>query len=51
MQYLTMRTRTLDYANEAVLPFYILHQTVILAVGFIVLQWGIPDVLEWRLSC
>jgi len=47
MQYLTMRTSRLDYANEAVLPFYILHQTVILAVGFFVLQWGIPEILEW----
>ncbi len=47
MQYLTMRSTRLDYGNEAVLPFYILHQTVILAVGFLVLQWGIPDVLEW----
>ena len=47
MQYLTMRTTRLDYANEAVLPFYILHQTVILAVGYFVLQWAIPDVLEW----
>ena len=47
MQYLTMRTPMLDYANEAVLPFYILHQTVIQVVGFFVLQWGIPDVLEW----
>ena len=47
MQYLTVRTARLDYANEAVLPFYILHQTVILAVGYFVLQWAIPDVLEW----
>ena len=47
MQYLTMRTPRLDYANEAVLPFYILHQTVILVVGFFVLKWAIPDVLEW----
>lgn len=47
MQYLTMRKPRLDYANEAVLPFYILHQTVILVVGFFVLQWAIPDVLEW----
>ena len=47
MQYLTVRTPRLDYANEAVLPFYILHQTVMLAVGYVVLQWAIPDVLEW----
>jgi peptidoglycan/LPS O-acetylase OafA/YrhL len=28
----------LRYANEAVLPFYILHQTVILTIGFYVLR-------------
>jgi len=49
MQYLTARTPRLDYANEAVLPFYILHQTVLLAVGYFVLQWAIPDVLEWAI--
>ena len=47
MQYLTARIPKLDYANEAVLPFYIFHQTVLLAVGYFVLQWGLPDVLEW----
>jgi len=47
MQYLTARTARLDYANQAVLPFYILHQTVIQAVGYFVLQWALPDVLEW----
>ena len=47
MQYLTARTVYLGYANEAVLPFYILHQTVILAIGYFVLQWSISDVLEW----
>jgi glucan biosynthesis protein C len=28
----------LKYANEAVLPFYILHQTVILSVGFYIIR-------------
>jgi glucan biosynthesis protein C len=46
-QYLTRRSSVLDYGNEAVLPFYILHQTVILAVGYFVLQWALPDVIEW----
>ena len=46
-QYLTAHTPKLDYANEAVLPFYVFHQTVLLAVGYFVLQWGQPDVLEW----
>jgi fucose 4-O-acetylase-like acetyltransferase len=26
--------------NEAVLPFYILHQTVLLLIGFVVVQWN-----------
>ncbi len=47
MQYLTARTPRLAYANEAVLPFYILHQTIIVVVGYFVLQWGLPDPLEW----
>ncbi len=33
--------RFLTYANEAVLPFYILHQTVILIIGCFVIQMGI----------
>jgi len=28
------------YANEAVLPFYLLHQTVIVVTGFYVVQWN-----------
>lgn len=39
----------LKYANEAVLPFYILHQTVLLVVGYIVLQWQIPSLAQWFL--
>jgi glucans biosynthesis protein C len=30
------------YANEAVLPFYVLHETVIVAVAYLVLAWPIP---------
>ncbi|MDL1909777.1 acyltransferase [Chloroflexi bacterium CFX6] len=48
-QYLTAPKPGLNYANEAVLPFYIFHQTVLLAVGYFVLQWGLPDVLEWAI--
>jgi len=46
-QYLTAPSPKLEYANEAVLPFYIFHQTILLAVGYFVLQWGLPDALEW----
>ena len=39
-RYLNFNNRFLGYANEAVLPFYILHQTVILIIGFFVVQWS-----------
>ena len=38
-RFLNFNNRFLGYANEAVLPFYILHQTVILIIGFYVVQW------------
>jgi hypothetical protein len=47
MKYLNFSTPFLSYANEAVLPFYILHQTVLLSVGFFVVQWSIPVALRW----
>jgi hypothetical protein len=37
----------LKYANEAALPFYILHQTVVVALGYFVVQWAIPDLLKY----
>ena len=45
--HLKLSTPFLTYANEAVLPFYILHQTVLLSVGYFVIQWAIPDLLKW----
>jgi len=47
MQHLTFHTPFLHYANEAVLPFYILHQTVIISVGYYVVRWHIPDLLKF----
>ena len=49
MQRLNFSTPLLSYANEAVLPFYILHQTVLLSVGYFVVQWPIPDLLKWAI--
>ena len=43
MRYLNTSTPFVRYANEAVLPFYILHQTVIVTLGYFVVQWAIPD--------
>lgn len=47
MKYLNSYAPSLKYSNEAVLPFYILHQTVLLCVGYFVVQWPIPDWLRW----
>ena len=43
------RGRAQRYANEAVLPFYVLHQPVIVAIGFFVLGWGLPAIVEYLL--
>ena len=47
IQHLRVSTPFLSYANEGVLPFYILHQTVLLCVGYFVVQWAIPDLIKW----
>jgi glucans biosynthesis protein C len=47
MKHLNFSTPFLGYANEAVLPFYILHQTILLVVGYFVVQWAIPAAQMW----
>ncbi len=47
MRHLNFSTPFLKYANEAVLPFYILHQTVIFSLAIYVVQWTIPDLFKW----
>jgi glucan biosynthesis protein C len=37
----------LRYANEAVLPFYILHQPVIISLAFFVVWWPIKDLFKF----
>jgi peptidoglycan/LPS O-acetylase OafA/YrhL len=38
-KYLNFRSRSLSYANQAVLPFYVLHQTIIVMVGYSIAGW------------
>lgn len=38
-RHLNFNNEFLKYANEAVLPFYILHQTVIVIIGFFIANW------------
>jgi peptidoglycan/LPS O-acetylase OafA/YrhL len=40
MKYLNWESQYRQPLNEAVLPFYILHQTVLLLTGYIVVQWN-----------
>jgi len=44
MRYLNFSNRWLQYGQEAVLPFFVLHQPVIVVIAFYVVQWhvGIP---------
>jgi peptidoglycan/LPS O-acetylase OafA/YrhL len=44
MRFLDSRNKWLEYSQEAVLPFFLLHQPVIVAIAFYVIQWqaGIP---------
>ncbi|MBI1782716.1 MAG: acyltransferase [Sphingobacteriales bacterium] len=45
-RHLNFSNRFLKYVNQAVYPFYILHQTLIVAFGFYVVQWTMPVVLK-----
>lgn len=39
--------RLLKYATDAVLPVYILHQTIIVTTGFYVIQWHTPVLVKY----
>lgn len=47
MKHLNFQTKFLAYANEAVLPFYILHQTVLLCAGYFIVHLDIPDAVKF----
>ncbi len=50
-KFLNFNSKLLQYLNEASYPLYLLHQTVLVAIGFYVVQWHI-GVMEkfWLLS-
>lgn len=41
-KHLNFNNNFLKFTNQAVYPFYILHQTIIVAAGFYIVQWNIP---------
>jgi len=48
-KHLNFTNQVRDYAVEAALPFYILHQTFIIIIGFYVIQWHIALMLKFLL--
>lgn len=48
-RYLGVHTPLLAEANQAQLPFYILHHPVIIIVAFFLLPWNIPDPAKFLL--
>jgi peptidoglycan/LPS O-acetylase OafA/YrhL len=44
-----VQARFLARASALVLPFYVLHQTVILTVGWVVVRWAVPDLARWAI--
>ena len=49
MRHLAFDRPILRQVNEGVLPFFILHQTVLLVTGYFIMTWEIPDVLKWAI--
>ena len=49
--HLQFRNRFLEYANEGIYPFYILHQTAIVAIGFYVIRWPLGPWTQFVVVC
>jgi glucans biosynthesis protein C len=50
-RFLNTETPFLRYGNEAVLPFYMLHQTVIVVIGFFITGWDWPLIAKYPFLC
>lgn len=50
-RFLNFNSKLLLYANEAAYPFYLLHQTVLVAIAFYVVHWNIGVMAKfWIIS-
>jgi hypothetical protein len=47
LRFLNFSNKVLQYANQAILPFYILHEPVILIIAFFVLAWDISTGIKY----
>jgi hypothetical protein len=41
LRVLNFSSKIVDYANEAILPFYVLHHPVIVTIAFLTFTWGL----------
>lgn len=41
MTYLNFANKWLEYGNETIMPFYLLHQPVIIVIAFFVVKWNV----------
>jgi len=39
--------RAARYGNEAVLPFYVLHEPVIVAAAWLIVRWHVPSLAQY----
>jgi hypothetical protein len=46
-KHLNFTNTFLTYANQAVYPFYILHQTLIVSFGYYIVQWQLPIFIKF----
>jgi hypothetical protein len=46
MQSLNFRNRWLDYGQQAIVPFFLLHQPVIIVIAYFVVQWDAPIIVK-----
>ena len=49
-RHLTHDSKFLRYANEAVLPLYILHQSVMLTIGAFTMRWPMADLGKYAVT-
>lgn len=41
------RARLIGYATEAVLPFYILHEPVVVVLAYVIVRWQVPLIVKY----
>jgi len=46
MRFLSFSNQALRYANEAMLPFFVLHQPMIIIVAYVIVQWHAPFLVK-----